>query len=327
MPVVPGPRFGYHRRMDPRRLDLNLLVVFHHLMLTRRVSAAAEALGVTQPAVSNALKRLRGQLGDALFLRTSHGMEPTPYAQSIAGPVADALEGLRAGLSRDVPFDPAATTRTVSIAMTDIGEIYFLPGLMEALAGQAPGMRVSTVRDAAGTLKAEMEAGRVDLAIGLLPQLQAGFYTRHLFRQRYVCLMRRGHPLDGNGLSLEAFSAADHVVVIAAGTGHGDVDILLDRAGIGRNVRLRVPHFVAIGHILAATDMIATVPERLAERLTGPFGLRALAHPAPLPEIAISLFWHAKVHGDPANQWLRRLIVARFADDAPSPPTPPVTIR
>lgn len=302
--------------MDLRRLDLNLLVVFHHLMLTRRVSAAAEALGVTQPAVSNALKRLRGQLGDALFLRASHGMEPTPFAQSIAVPVAEALEGLRTGLTRDVPFDPAASTRTVTLAMTDIGEIYFLPALMEALAAQAPGMRVSTLRDTSGTLKAEMEAGRVDLAIGLLPQLQAGFYTRHLFRQRYVCLMRRGHALDGGPLSLEAFSAADHAVVVAAGTGHGDIDTLLDRAGVGRNIRLRVPHFVAIGHILASTDMIATVPERLAERIAGPFGLRAVAHPAPLPEIAISLFWHARVHGDPANRWLRRLIVSRFADDA-----------
>ena len=132
--------------------------------------------------------------------------------------------------------------------------------------------------------------------------------------QRYVCLMRKGHKLDKRRVSLAEFSAAEHVIVVSAGTGHGVVDALLKRAGIRRTVRLTVPHFVAVGHILRNTDMVTTVPERLAQVLVEPFGLSYAAHPATLPEIAIGVFWHAKVHKDPASQWLRGLVFETFAD-------------
>ena len=157
--------------------------------------------------------------------------------------------------------------------MTDIGEIYFLPPLMERLARVAPDVCVSTVRKAATSLKDEMEAGSVDLALGLLPDLKAGFFQRRLFRHRYVCMFRKGHPLDKRRITLAEFSNADHVVVVAAGTGHSRVDAMLDDSGIRRRIRLRVPHFVAVGHILRETDMIATVPERFAYRCAEPFGL------------------------------------------------------
>ena len=151
--------------------------------------------------------------------------------------------------------------------MTDIGEIWFLPTLMDALAREAPQVTISTVRNTAVNLRDAMEAGQVDLALGLLPQLKAGFFQRPLFSQRYVCLMRRDHALSRAPLTLDAFSAAEHVVVMSAGTGHGRVDALLDRQGIARRIRLRLPHFVAVGHILAASDMIATVPARFADKI------------------------------------------------------------
>jgi len=198
--------------------------------------------------------------------------------------------------------------------MTDIGEIYFLPTLMERLRQQAPGVSLSTVRNTAINLKDEMEAGKVDLAVGLLPQLKGGFFQRRLFRQRYVCLFRQGHKLDKKKISLSDFSAAQHLVVVSAGTGHGKVDELLKRGGIERDVRLTVPHFVGVGHILQVTDLVATVPERLAERLVEPFELTYVAHPAKLPEVAINVFWHAKFHKAPANQWLRSLVFEVFSD-------------
>ena len=131
-----------------------------------------------------------------------------------------------------------------------------------------------------------------------------------------MCLFRQGHRLDKKKISLADFSAAEHLVVVSAGTGHGKVDELLKRSGIERNVRLTVPHFVGVGHILQATDLVATVPERLAQRLVEPFKLTFVAHPAKLPDVAINVFWHAKFHKAPANQWLRGLVFRMFSDDA-----------
>jgi DNA-binding transcriptional LysR family regulator len=302
--------------MELRDIDLNLLVVFNQLLTERKVSAVAERLGLSQPAVSNALRRLRALLDDPLFVRTGRGMEPTPFALQLAEPVAYALGTLHHALNQPQRFDPATSQRSFTLAMTDIGEIYFLPVLMEALARAAPGVRISTVRDTGARLRDEMESGAVDLAIGLLPALQAGFFQRRLFRQRYVCLLRRGHPAAAQPLTLAHFSALDHVVVISGGTGHSEVDAMLERAGVERRVRLVVPHFIAVGHILHSTDMIATVPERFATRCAEPFDLVALPHPANLPEIAINLFWHERYHRDPASRWLRERLVELFAETA-----------
>lgn len=300
--------------MDLRNFDLNLLLVFNQLLLDKSVSVAADRLGITQPAVSNALKRLRTALKDDLFLRTSKGMEPTPYAQHLAEPVLYALNALQSVLTRRDSFDPLTSTRTFHLAMTDIGEIYFMPPLMERLSQLAPGIRMSTHRPNSGDLQSDMESGAVDLALGLQPNLQAGFFQRRLFRQRYVCVFRSGHPKARNPMSLDLFSALEHVSVVAANTGHSEIDLLLDRAGVKRNIRLEVPHFVAVGHILHSTNMIATLPERFALRCQEPFDLVVSPHPVPLPEIAITLFWHGKYHRDPASLWLRQLIVDLFAD-------------
>src|ERR1700681_1253631 len=309
--------------MELRDVDLNLLVVFNQLLAERRVNAIALSLGITQPAGVNAPGRLRRLLGDELFLRTSRGMEPTPFAEQLAEPVAYALGTLHSALNQRVSFDPGSSTRSFALAMTDIGEIYFLPSLMEILERVAPKVSITTVRNASANLKDDMEAGRVDLALGLLPDLKAGFFQRRLFRHRYVCMFRKGHPLDKGRMTLQEFSNAAHVVVVAAGTGHSRVDAMLEDS-VPRRVRLRVPHFVAVGHLLSETDMIATVPERFASRCVKPFGLTYVTHPAKLPEIAINVFWHAKFHREPGNQWLRTLIFNTFSSPTVvSDTTPP----
>jgi DNA-binding transcriptional LysR family regulator len=263
-----------------RELDLNLLVVFQQLVVDRRVSRAAEHLGLTQPAVSNALARLRRHFSDDLFLRTPAGMVPTPRAEELAGPVGDALALLHQGLNQPQPFDPARERRAVTLGMTDIGEIVFLPALVERLARTAPGVTLSTVRNS----------------------------------QRYVCLYRRGHRLDGRRLTTAAFRTEEHLVVVSPGTGHGQVDQRVQRAGVQRTVRLTVPHFVSVGHLLQATDLVATVPERLADNLAGPFSLAWQPHPLKLPAIGINAFWHAKAHRSPLNQWLRAQVFELFAE-------------
>ena len=314
--------------MDLREIDLNLLVVFNQLLLDRSVSKAAEKLGLSQPAVSNALKRLRAALKDELFLRTSRGMEPTPFALHLAEPVVYALNALQAAFTTRDSFEPQTSTRNFQLAMTDIGEMYFIPPLMVLLSKVAPNVQISTVRPNSGNLRQDMESGTVDLALGLLPNLQTGFFQRRLFRHKYVCVFRKGHPVAKSPITLRQFSELEHVGVVAANTGHSEVDGLLKLAGILRKMRLIVPHFIAVGHILQTTNLISTLPERFAQRCEVPFELVTSPHPARLPDIAINLFWHAKFNRDPANMWIRQLFVELFADsylNKSLPPTESIT--
>ncbi len=296
-------------------IDLNLWVVFHHLLLHKRVSAVAQVLGMSQPAVSSALRRLRSSLGDELFLRTQAGMEPTAYALQLAEPVALALDGLQQALEVRADFVPQSSTRSFTLAMSDVGELYFLPVLMEALRQSAPGVTLQVVSVTQSSLKEDMAAGRIDLALGLLPQLQSGFFQQVLFRQKYIGLMRRAHPLAAVGrLTPSSFAQAEHVRVVAAGTGHGRVDEALERKKLRRHFRLTVPHYVALGDVLKHADLIATVPERFADRILGPYGLVKRDLPIAVAPSSIHQFWHARLHRDPGLRWLRECIADLFSD-------------
>ena len=300
--------------MDLRQIDLNLLVVFNQLLVDRSVSLTADKLGLSQPAVSNALKRLRDLLKDDLFVRTSRGMEPTPYAMHLVEPVGYALGMLQSALSQRDSFDPATSERTFTLAITDIGEIYFMPTLMATLSRMAPHIKISTLRHQEGHLSDDMASGNVDLAIGLLPSLTTGFFQRRLFKQRYVCMFRQGHPQANNPITLAQYKSLPHVGIVSANTGHGELDDWLTKKGIERHVQLQVPHFVAVGHILHSSDLIATVPERFAQKCEEPFQLETSSLPFKLPDIAIHLFWHAKYNREPANMWLRQQMVSLFSE-------------
>ncbi len=303
--------------MDFTRIDLNLWVVFHHLLLHKRVSAVARVLGMSQPAVSSALRRLRESLGDELFLRTQAGMAPTAYALQLAGPVAQALDSLQQALQVGAAFDPLQSKRSFTIAMTDVGEMYFLPVLIDALRHGAPSVTLQVVSVAQGSLKEDMAAGRIDLALGLLPQLQAGFFQQSLFEQKYICLMRKSHRLAAPGrLTVASFSQAEHVRVVAAGTGHGRVDLALERKKLKRHFRLTVPHYVALGDVLKNAELIATVPERFADRIVGPYGLVKRDLPVAVAPSSIHQFWHARLHRDPGHRWLRQRVAELFGDSS-----------
>jgi DNA-binding transcriptional LysR family regulator len=300
--------------MELSDVDLNLLLLFQRLMQERRVATVAEQMNMSQPGVSNALAKLRRRLGDPLFVRGPRGVVPTPFALRLAEPVSQALATLHAALNPVTGFDPLRAMRTMTIGMTDIGEVVFLPALIERLSRVAPGVALNTVRDTSVNLSNEMADGRVDLAIGLLPQLKGGFYQRRLFDQRYVCLFRCGHPLEDAPLTLAAWREAEHLVVVSAGTGHGQVDEWLKRRGVRRQVRLTVPHFMSVGYILQRTNLIATVPERLALQLATPFSLSLRALPMTLPAAPIHLLWHTRVQHDEGNRWLREVVIDLFAD-------------
>lgn len=298
----------------PPDLDLNLLRVLVQVHADRSVSVAAAHLGLSQPAVSRALVRLRAQLGDRLFVPTARGMQATPLAEQVAPQVAAALACIGETLASGLHFDAATSQRQFTLAMTDIGEVHFLPTLMRSLRRLAPGVAIATLRQTAVNLRLEMEQGRVDLALGHLPDLTTDFHQRLLFQQRYVCLFRKGHPLATAADPLQAYADAEHALVLSPGTGHGRADAFIDKAGVQRRVRLRVPHFGALADVLESSDLVATVPEVFARRSAQRFQLDHRPHPVDLPPIEIRAFWHAKLHQDPANRWLRGLLVRQFAE-------------
>ena len=303
--------------MNLNDLDLNLLRVFHQLMIERSVSRVADALGVSQPAVSNALKRLRVSLGDDLFVRTPHGMQPTALAGHIAEPIANAIKTIQQAINRQMDFDAANARRNFVLGLTELGEMHFLPRLLAHLERQAPGVTLTVLRSGGTSLKEDMESGHADLAMGALPLLQGSFFRQRLFRERFAIVYRKGHSLDGKPeLSTADFLAHEHVVVTATGSGHIDIDKLMERKGVVRRVRATVPHFYPVGQMLRDTDLLATLPMQMVKPLVESFGLAYADHPLNLPECATDIFWHGRSHRDPANQWLRRTIFELFADNA-----------
>jgi DNA-binding transcriptional LysR family regulator len=293
-------------------LDLNLLRVFDVLMQERKVSSAAERLALSQPAVSNALARLRRALGDELLTRKPGGMQPTAYALGVHEALAPALKSIENSLQAKTVFDPLTAQWNARLAMTDIGEIVFMPRLLAHLAQAAPGLAISTVRNTAVNLPTELADGRVDLAIGWLPDVPQGFFRRHLFKQRYVCMVRAGHPLARGKLTIKKFMSAGHIAVMAEGTGHARADAMLQKLGVERKVVLQVPHFLSVPYLVAQSDLMVTVPERLALAAAPIFGLEILAHPVAIPSFDVSLFWHRRVHREPANRWLRAYLAGEF---------------
>lgn len=295
-------------------LDLNLLVTFQLLYREQKISVVAEAMGLSQPAVSHALNRLRKVFDDELFYRTARGMRPTAMADQLAEPLFYALSTIEHSINLEDYFDPTTSTRQFCIVMTDIGEVYFLPRLMAFLAANAPGVRLTTVRANAQALESAMESGLVDLAIGLLPHLTTGFYQRRLFSQTYVCLMRREHPLASVELTKEALLEAEHAVVVAEGTGHSVVEKFMMDQGLPTPVRLRLPHFVAVPYVIQDSELVVTVPEKLAQSTEAPFKLTYKPHPFNLPAVQINQFWHRRFHQDAGNRWLRSTIAALFTE-------------
>jgi DNA-binding transcriptional LysR family regulator len=288
-------------------LDLRLLSVFDEIAKTRSVSRAAEAMGLGQPAVSIALARLREHFGDPLFVRVGSVMEPTPLARELTQPMRQALAAVEAALGHRSRFEAKTTTRSFVVSMSDISQVVLLPSLWARLLGEAPGVAVD-VRPLSPETPQQLESGEADLAIGFIPQLDAGFYQQTLFPQRYVCLVRAGHPRVRQSLSRALYEAESHIVVSGAGTGHAIVERELERQGIHRRIALRVPNYVGLSYLIQGTDLIATIPLRLAEVISKRGRYRMFAPPVPLPGYEIKLHWHERFHHDPGSRWMRSAI-------------------
>jgi DNA-binding transcriptional LysR family regulator len=297
--------------MNVRDIDLNLLRVFDAVLRERSVTAAATRLGLTQPAVSNALARLRALFGDALFVRTPAGMDATPFARGVADPVRQALALLESVLAHGPGFDPATATRAFRFYMSDLGQIEFLPPLVERVQQIAGGVRLEAVAADLEHIGDALATGALDLAVGFLPALGPPVRRRALFRDPYLCLMRADHP--EKTLTRKKFLEASHVLVTYRGGGHRVIEEAFERAGVTRRIALRVPHFTVVPMVLERTDLILTLPARVARVFERRGKFRTIAPPVPIPPAEVAVHWHERFEADPGNRWLREQIIELFA--------------
>lgn len=297
--------------MNVQHLDLNLLRVFDAVQQEKGVTPAAARLGLTQPAVSNALSRLRKLLGDPLFVRTPRGVDATPFARELAEPVRQALALLESALAHGPGFDPATATRAFRFYMSDLGQIEFLPPLVEQVQLSAPSIRLEAVALDVEDIADALAAGALDLAVGFLPGLGAPIRRQALFKDPYLCLMRADHPIST--LTKKRFLEASHALVSYRG-GHRVIEEAMERAGVARRIALRVPHFTVVPMVLERTDLILTLPARVAHVYERQGKLKSLPPPVPIPPAEVAVHWHERFEPDPGNRWLRNLMVELYMD-------------
>ena len=293
-------------------LDLDWISVFDEVYQSGSVSKAAERLGVAQSAASTALNKLRRHFDDRLFTRTAQGMLPTPRAQELYPALREVLAQLEIARGSRVAFDAATAQRSFRICLTDISEVVLLPALLGHLRQAAPGVRIET--EIVSTASARrLEDGEVDLAVGFMPQLDAGFYQQTLFKQNFVCLVARDHPrITGARMTVKRFSSEAHAVVASSGTGHAIVDKTIARQRIDRHVVAHLSSFLGVARIVARTELLVIVPRVLGEVLATQEPVKLVEPPFALPSYAVKQHWHERFHADAGNMWLRRTMAQLF---------------
>lgn len=296
--------------MNIDQLDLNLLRVFDAVYTDRNVSAVATRLGLSQPTISHGLTRLRLTFKDPLFVRARGGVQPTPRAERLAKPVRDALARLQQALHDLDSFDPATSERTFQLELSDIGQMVFLPRLVEALSVPAPGVRLAAAQLAEAELAAALESAQVDLALGYLPFVGAEVLRAHLFEEAYVLMTRAEHPLaKRKKLSREMLAESGYIMVRL----HAQVEKIMAELNLHPRVRVRAPHFLAVPHIVARTDLAVILPERVAACFADTGAFRVMQIPIKSPSFSVDMLWHRRYAADPGNAWLRQQIAGIFA--------------
>jgi len=298
--------FNMHQ-VDLSTVDLNLLKLFEALVSERSVTQAGLRLGLSQPAASRALGRLRTMLGDRLVVRGRLGLELTPRGEALAGPVARLLDDAR-GIVSPAVFDPASATGRITIAAHDHLSVMVLAGLMTRFERHAPGLSLHVAQPVGDNVRL-IEQGGADLALGVFRALPGSLHRRGLYADSLVCVVRDRHPVVADGLGVERYVALRHIAVTISGVGESAVDAALSTLGLNRHVALRVPHFLAGAMLLADSDMILTLPGRLARLLAKSLPLAVLELPLQVAALSPAMIWHERFHRDPAHVWVRQQLV------------------
>ncbi len=312
-----------------RTLDLNLLRVFDQVMAERNLTRAARNLAMTQPAVSNALARLRDFLGDKLVVRSGYGVEPTPRALALWPTVSDTLRRLEAALSPG-EFVPAQADTSFVLAMADATAATVMPGLVEVIERDAPRVSVRVLPLTTRDPRRLLDEGQMDLAVGYFPavladltaQAQAGalpaFEHSRLYDGDYVCVMRKDHPLAAKPLTLDAFCAAHHLLVSFSGRPYGFIDEALAGLGRERRIVLTVNQFFTAGQVVASSDLLTVLPRHFVDVAMAQAGALAMRElPFAVPSVHVDLLWHRRSSHLPAHTWLRGAVTAASARGLP----------
>lgn len=300
--------------MSFRTFDLNLLRIFDAVMTEQNLTRAAERLATTQPAVSNALKRLRETLEDELLVRTAHGMKPTARAEELWPAVRSALSSLEAAIAPE-NFDVSETHATFRLAMADSTASLLLPRLMRAIKDEAPGLNIRMLPLTTRDPRAMLLHSDIDMAIGNFPgvvaQLSGGQSSvsaiRHqrLYSSESVCIMRKNHPLAAGELTVDSYCAAHHALVSFSGRAHGPADEVLATMGRQRRIALTVNQFYTVGRVVAGTDLISVVPRHLVASTGVIESLVAKELPFALPVVHVDMLWHERDTRNPSHKWMR----------------------
>lgn len=299
--------------MNLKNIDLNLLMVFQTIFEERNLTKAGERLHLSQPAVSHALKRLRDRVQDPLFIRTSEGMVPTAFAESIQATVADALGQLQTCLSPAQAFDPAHQAHQFRIMMSDYNATIVLPKLMALLEAEAPLISIINIPIDRQQAYEALSQGRADVVIS--SEIQGpNLLEAHLFEDRYVTLASKHNSSLKNGLNLEQFVQLRHVLYSLEGIGTGFVDIALKKLNLKRTVSLRTPYVSIIPSIIENSNYIVTLPSKVAHKFIHSYQVQLYPTPVELKVQNACIYWHQRTHQDPAAQWLRSTLKKLFID-------------
>jgi len=297
------------------RYDLNLMPVFVTLMEERSVTRAAERLGITQPALSNALNRLRETLRDPLFIRERHGIRPTELALELAPVVAAALGRIDALVLGQQDFDPATAERLLTIAPNSYVEFVLVPAIVSRLRDAAPGMRLRLTPYGTDVTETGVMSGTTAMALGRFVEPPDNLVVQHLMDEGLACVVRADHPEIGTTLTRAQYERMRHVNVLPPGRLRFGLFKALEQRGLRREVAVSVTHFLAVPEIVAVTDYCATLPRQICRRLAADPRLKVLPAPVDLGTFPVEMAWHVRYRNDPAHRWLRGLVaeVAREA--------------
>ncbi|MBD2252107.1 LysR family transcriptional regulator [Nostoc parmelioides] len=289
-------------------IDLNLLVVFDALMTEQNVTRAALRLGLSQPATSNALARLRNLMEDELFVRKTTGLSPTPKAITLAQQLRPALQQIQSALLEPPYFEPATSDRVFAIGMSDYVEFILLPRLVETVQVIAPNISWQIRSGERQKLLTLLDKGEVDLVCGIFPEKNSLHQEQFLFDEVYCCLCRQAHPRIGSSLSIEDYLAESHLLVSIQEDRVGRVDTLLAQKNLQRHIAVSIPHFLIAPFILAQSNLLATLPQRVALTFTQSQSLKLLPVPLSMEGFSVFMRWHQSTDNIPADEWLRALI-------------------
>lgn len=314
--------------MTLRGIDLNLVAVLHALFEEGSVTGAAKSLNVSQPTVSSALSKLRHYFRDDLFVRRAGAMQPTQFALTLRGPVQEVLTILYRDVAPKAQFTPATTTREFILCTSDIGELCFLPLLIEAFRYRVPNAKLRCVSLPTEDVKNAILAGTIDIALGYFPDLvSTEIQSQHLFDHPFVCIARRGHPQFKVPLDIEAFERCLHAVVRHEGRSQEIAEQAMEEMKLERRVFMHSPHFVSLPFLLASSDLISVVPRSLATAFEKVMNLQSTSPPFHIPDIPLCLHSAKRSASDPAIGWLITLVNELFLERDPTLEYDPTTPR